>query len=60
MIDEKPIEFIPCQGMTGASLHGRGVLPTKAGIFYLDIETIESSIASPDPLKFEIPAEIKI
>ena len=60
MSSENPSGVISLPRIRGGVATRMTVLPSNGAICYLEIETSESSISFPDPLKFDVDAEINI
>ena len=60
MSSANPSGVISLPRIQGGVVTRMTVLPSKGVICYLEIETSESSISFPDPLKFDVDAEINI
>jgi len=60
MSSENPSGVISLPRIQGGVVTRMTVLPSNGAICYLEVETSESSISFPDPIKFDIDAEINI
>jgi hypothetical protein len=60
MSSENPSGVISLPRIQGGVVTRMTVLPSNWAICYLEVETSESSISFPDPLKFDVDAEINI
>ena len=60
MSSENPSGVISLPRIQGGVVTRMTVLPSNGTICYLEVETSELSISFPDPLKFDVDAEISI
>lgn len=60
MSDEKPMGVITIPRIQGGVVTRMTVLPVNGAIYDMEIETSESSISFPEPIRFDFTAKIHI